>query len=66
VTATAGYIRFSDPFFNFGTGSVSPNATSATLDASYTVLGGGKLGALRRSRASVASAEASEIATIAS
>lgn len=63
VTATAGYIRFSDPFFNFGTGNVSPNATSATLDASYTLLGGGKLGTFRRSRASVASAEASEIAT---
>lgn len=62
LTATAGYTRFSDPFFNFGTGSISPNATSATLDASYTLLGGGKLGALKRSRASVASAEASETA----
>ena len=63
LTATAGYIRFSDPFFNFGTGSVSPNATSATLDASYTLLGGGKVGALKRSRAAVESAEASEVAT---
>jgi outer membrane protein TolC len=63
VTAGAGYIRFSDPFFNFGTGSISPNATSATLDATYTLLGGGKFGTLRRSRASVASAEATETAT---
>jgi outer membrane protein TolC len=63
VSAGAGYTRFSDPFFNFGTGTVSPNATSATLNASYTVLGGGKLGAVRRSRASVDRAEANETAT---
>ena len=40
----------------------SRTATSATLQASYTVLGAGKLGALRSSRASVESAEASETA----
>ncbi len=62
VNATAGYTRFSDPFFNFGTGSISPNATSATLDAGYTLLGGGKIGTARKSRASVASAEANETA----
>lgn len=63
VNAGMSYIRFSDPFFNFGTGTISPNATSATLQASYTLLGGGKFGTLRRSRASVESAEANEIAT---
>jgi outer membrane protein TolC len=63
VTAGASYIHFSDPFFNFGTGSISPNATSATLQASYTVLGTGKIGALKRSRASLESAAASETAT---
>jgi outer membrane protein len=63
VNAGISYIRFSEPFFNFGTGTISPNATSATLDAKYTVLGGGKFGNLRRARASVESAEASETAT---
>jgi outer membrane protein TolC len=63
LTAGGSYIRFSDPFFNFGTGEISPNATSATLDASYALSGTGKIGALRSSRASLASAEASETAT---
>ncbi len=62
LTAATSYIRFSDPFFNFGTGDISPNATSATVEASYTLLGAGKLAELRRSRASMASAEASEAA----
>jgi outer membrane protein len=63
LNAGVSYIRFSDPFFNFGTGNISPNATSATLEARYTLLGGGKLGNLRRSRAAISSAEASETAT---
>lgn len=62
LTAGTSYVRFSDPFFNFGTGSISSNATSATLEASYTLLGAGKLAEIRRSRAAVASAEASETA----
>ncbi len=62
VTAALGYTHFSDPFFNFGTGSISPNATSATLQASYTLLGAGKLGTLRSSSASIESAEARETA----
>lgn len=62
LRAGAGYIRFSEPFFNFGTGAISPNATSATLEASYTLLGSGKVAELRRSGASLASAEANEIA----
>ena len=62
VTAAMSYTHFSDPFFNFGTGTISPNATSATLQASYTLLGAGKLGALQRSRASLESAEATETA----
>jgi outer membrane protein TolC len=62
VTAGTSYTHFSEPFFNFGTGNISPNATSATLQANYTLLGAGKLGELRRSGASLAYAEASEIA----
>jgi len=62
VTAGVSYIHFSDPFFNFGTGSISPNATSAILQGSYAVLGTGKFGELRRSRASIDNAEASEMA----
>lgn len=62
LTAGTSYVRFSEPFFNFGTGGVSANATSATLDVSYTLVGAGKLAELRRSGASVASAEANETA----
>jgi outer membrane protein TolC len=60
LTAGASYLTFSDPFFNFGTGDVSPTATSATLEARYTLLGGGKFAEVKRSRAALASAEASE------
>ena len=60
VTGGITYTHFSEPFFNFGTGSISPNSASATLDARYTLLGSGKFGTLRSSRASVESAEASE------
>jgi outer membrane protein TolC len=62
LTAGMNYIHFSEPFFNFGTGTISPNATSATIQASYTLLGAGKFGELRSSRASVESAEANETA----
>jgi outer membrane protein TolC len=63
LTATTSYTRFSEPFFNFGTGDISSNATSATIQANYTLLGGGKLGELRRSRAAVDHAEVSGAAT---
>ncbi|MGH7567516.1 MAG: TolC family protein, partial [Gemmatimonadales bacterium] len=62
LTAATSYVRFSDPFFNFGTGAISPTATSATLEARYTLLGGGKLAEVRRSRAALGSAEANETA----
>lgn len=62
LTAGGNYTHFSEPFFNFGTGAISPNATSAILQASYTLLGAGKFGELRNSRASVESAEANETA----
>ncbi|HSA56607.1 MAG TPA: TolC family protein [Gemmatimonadaceae bacterium] len=62
LTGGLSYIRFSDPFFNFGTGDISPSAAAASLEASYTVLGSGKLAALRSARASLASAEAGETA----
>ena len=60
LSATTSYTHFSDPFFNFGTGGISPNSASATFDASYSLLGAGKFGALKSSRAAVASAEATE------
>ncbi|MEO5580507.1 MAG: TolC family protein [Gemmatimonadaceae bacterium] len=60
LTGGGSYVHFSDPFFNFGTGSISPNATSATLDLNYTLLGAGKFGDLRSSRASLESASAVE------
>jgi outer membrane protein TolC len=62
LTAGGNYTHFSEPFFNFGTGAVSPNATSATIEASYVLLGAGKFGELKSSRASVESAEANETA----
>src|SRR5687768_14657043 len=63
VTAGGSYTHFSEPFFNFGTGTVSPNATAATLEASYTLVGAGKFGGLQSARASVEAAEAGETAT---
>lgn len=62
LTAATGYTKFSDPFFNFGTGDISSTATNATLEARYTILGAGKYAALRRSGASLASAEALDVA----
>lgn len=62
VNAGMSYLHFSQPFFNFGTGAISSSATNATLDASYVILGGSKFADLKRSRASLASAEANETA----
>jgi outer membrane protein len=62
LTAGGSYTHSPDSVFNFGTFGLSRTATSATLQASYTLLGAGKFGALRSSRASVESAEASETA----
>ena len=63
LTGNVNYIRFSDPFFNFGTGSISPNAASAQLVADWTIMGAGKFGIVKSTRASLASAEANELAT---
>lgn len=62
ITAGTSYTRFSDPFFNFGTAQLSPSATSATLDARYELFGIGKFTELKRSGASLESAEANETA----
>jgi outer membrane protein TolC len=62
VTAATSYTHYSDPFFNFGTGNISPNATSATLQASYELFGIRKIAEMKRSRASLESAEAYETA----
>jgi outer membrane protein len=61
LTAATADTRFSEPFFNLGTGGISAGATSATLDARYTV-GPAKFAALRRADASLAHAEANETA----
>jgi outer membrane protein TolC len=63
LRATTTYTHFSQPFFNFGTGGISPNSASATFDASYSILGAGKFGTLKSARASLASAEALETAS---
>ena len=63
LIAGGSYTRFSEPFFNFGTGEITPNATSATLEARYTVLGAGKYGDLRSAKGALASAEAGERAS---
>jgi outer membrane protein TolC len=60
ISASTTYIRLSEPFFNFGTGDISANATSAVLEASYSVFGAGKVAELRRSNASLVSAEANQ------
>jgi len=58
VTASTSFARYSDPFFNFGTGEITANATNAFLEAQYTVFGGGKRAGLQRAGAAVESAEA--------
>lgn len=62
VTARGNYQRFSEPFFNIGTFSLSPTSATAALEANLVVLGAGRLYAYRSSRATLASAEASETA----
>jgi outer membrane protein TolC len=62
VTAATTYTHFSREFFNFGTGQITPNATSATLEARYELFGLSKFTELKRSKASLESAEASETA----
>ena len=62
VSANTNYATYSDPFMNPGTGSISAQATSATLNASYTVFGGGKFAAVKNARASLERAAAGETA----
>ncbi len=62
LTASTNYTRYNDVFFSF-TGAPSATVSTAALEARYTLLGAGKLSELRRARASVASAEASEAAS---
>jgi multidrug efflux system outer membrane protein len=61
LLATTTYTHFSDPFFNFGTGSISPNAAAATLQASYSLLGFSKISEIKRAGAALESAEADEV-----
>ncbi len=61
LAAQANYTRYNDPFFSF-TGSPSNTVSTAQVQASYTVLGFGKLSELRRSGASLATAEATATA----
>ena len=62
VNASTNYTRFSEPFFNFGTGRITPNATSAQVQANYSFLGSGKFAERKRANASLESAEAGETA----
>lgn len=62
LTAATSFTHFSDPFFNFGTADVSSNATSATLEASYSLFGPRKIAELKRSGAALDGAEANETA----
>jgi multidrug efflux pump len=62
VTLGANYTRFSEPFFNFGTGNITPNATSATVEASYLLLGQGRFTTLGFTGATLRQAQAQEIA----
>lgn len=61
LDAQANYTRYNDPFFSF-TGNPSNTISTAQVQATYTILGFGKLSELRRSGASLASAEASATA----
>jgi outer membrane protein len=62
VAAATTYTRYNDPFFSF-TGSPSVSTATAVLEARYTLLGAGKLAELRRSNASVATADANATAS---
>ncbi len=62
VSASSSYASYSDPFMNPGTGNISAQATSATLQASYTIFGRGKFAAVKRARASLNRAAAGETA----
>jgi outer membrane protein TolC len=64
VTANSSYASYSDPFMNPGTGNISAQATSATLQASYTIFGRGKFAAVKRARASLDRAAAGETAAL--
>src|SRR5688572_29196447 len=62
VTAGTTYATYKEPSFNPGTGSISAQATSATVQASYTIFGGGKFAAVKRARATLDRAAAGETA----
>lgn len=62
LSANSSFASFSDPSFNPGTGALSGQATSATLQASYTIFGGGKFAAVKNARASLNRAAAGETA----
>jgi multidrug efflux pump len=62
VTVGANYTHYSEPFFNFGTGNITPNSTNATIEARYLLLGPGRFTTLRRASASLGEANANETA----
>ena len=65
VSLVTTYAHASTPLFGGATDDgfiISNTATSATLQGSYSVLGAGKFSSLKRARASLESAEASETA----
>ena len=62
VTLGANYTHYSEPFFNFGTGNITPNSTNATVEARYLLIGSGRFTTLRRAQAALTEAEAAEVA----
>lgn len=64
VSASSSYASYSDPFMNPGTGNISAQATSATVQASYTIFGRGKFAAVKRARAALDRAAAGETAAL--
>jgi multidrug efflux system outer membrane protein len=62
LSATTTYVRYNDLFFSF-TGEPSSTIATASAEARYSLLGGGKIAELRRANASVAAAEAGETAS---
>jgi outer membrane protein TolC len=62
ITAGANYTRLKDPFINFGTFENSKTSTNATLEGSYSIFGSRKFAELKRTKATLESAEADETA----
>jgi outer membrane protein len=61
LTFSLDATKYSTDFFNVGTGQPQPNAVNATLQASYDLFSARKFSDLRRTRAALESAEATQL-----